>query len=346
MRPLAVLAAAALLVGCGSERSAVTAGGRVIGDTLTIYASVPGIADGVGRDMVDASKLAIAEAGGTAGDFTISFAAVGEGPVGAPAPPRPTAATAEQVIRDSQLIGVVGAVRSDAALTSVPLFNEAGVLLVSPGAGYAGFTAPVAAGEPERWFPSGRDTFARTIEDDRAQAEALLRAGRGRVALEVEAGKVAGELAEAVREAAGDRLVDDRRRADAVIYAGSDVRMAQIFAESTPGTVVFGDELTRAGLPSELSPGARRRAVFVTSAPEPGSTAELRAFEAAFEEQFGRTPDPYAVLAWRATTGILDAIEAAGSRGNVRSEVIERYLAQPPRPEPFRWFRLRGEKRR
>ena len=38
MRALAVLAAAAALAGCGSERSAVSAGGRVVGDNLTIYA--------------------------------------------------------------------------------------------------------------------------------------------------------------------------------------------------------------------------------------------------------------------------------------------------------------------
>jgi ABC-type branched-subunit amino acid transport system substrate-binding protein len=344
MRALAVAAAALVLAGCGPERSAVTAGGRVVGDHLTIYASAPGIGDGFGRDMVDASKLAIAQAGGRAGDFAINFAAVDEGPLGAPAPPRPTGAAAEQVIRDPQVIGVVGAVRSDAALTSVPLYNAAGILLVSPGAGYAGFTAPVAPGEPERWYPSGRDTFARLVEDDLAQAEALVRAARGRVAIEVEEGKVAGELAEAVREAAGDRVVEDVRRADSVIYAGSDVKAA---VESLPGrpTLVFGDELTRAGLADRLPPGARRRAVFVTGAPEPGSTSELREFEAAFVEAFGRTPDPYAVLAWRATTGILEAIEAAGSRGNVRPEVVERYLAQPPRPEPFIEFRLRGGER-
>jgi branched-chain amino acid transport system substrate-binding protein len=241
-------------------------------------------------------------------------------------------------------------VRSDAALTSVPLFNAAGVLLVSPGAGYPGFTEPVAPGEPERWFPSGRDTFARVIEDDIAQAEALLEVAPGRVAIEAEAGRVAGEQVEALRAAAGDRLIEDVGRARSVIYAGSDVQAAEGVAdalarEAPRATLVFGDELTRAGLPERLSRAARRRAVFVTAAPEPGSTAELQDFEAAFEEEFERAPDPYAVLAWRATAGVLEAIEAAGRRGNVRPAVIERYLAQSPPPEPFTAFRLRGERR-
>ena len=348
MRVLAALVAAAALAGCGSERGAITAGGRVGGDNLTLYTSVPDPARGVGRDMVDASKLAIAQAGGNVGDFGINFVAVGEGSLGSPDPPRVPAAAAEQVIRDAQVIAVVGAVRSDAALTSLPLYNAAGILLVSPGAGYPGFTEPVAAGEPERWYPSGRPTFARVIGDDVEQARALLRAaGRGRVAIEGEVGKVAAEQVEALSEAAGDRLVEDVRRADAVIYAGSDVRSAQGVAESLArempsATLVFGDELTRAGLPGRLDPAARRRAVFVTAAPEPGSTPELRAFEADFEAQFGRAPDPYAALTWRATQGVLDALAAAGRRANLRRIVAERFLASPPPESPFTAFRMRG----
>ena len=95
-----------------------------------------------------------------------------------------------------------------------------------------------------------------------------------------------------------------------------------------------------------LTPAALSRAVFVSSAPEPGSTAELRAFEAAFEKEFGRPPDPYAVLAWQGTRRVLDAIEAAGPRGRLRREVAERYLALPPLPDAFRAFRIRGGERR
>jgi ABC-type branched-subunit amino acid transport system substrate-binding protein len=348
MRVLAALAAAAALAGCGSVPNSVTGGGRVVGDNLTVYASVPDPARGVGRDMVDASKLAIAQAGGRVGDFGINFVAVDEGSPGKPDPPRLAAAAAEQVIRDAQVIAVVGAVRSDTALTSLPLFNAAGILLVSPGAGYAGFTAPVAAGEPDRWYPSGRPTFARMIEDDTEQAQALLRAaGRGKVAIEGEVGKVASEQVEALQQAGGDRIVEDVRRADAVIYVGSELANARGVAESLVREVpkarlVFGDELTRAGLPRRLDPAALRRAVFVTAAPEPGSEPE---FEAAFEQELGRAPDPYAALTWRATRGVLDALAAAGRRANLRRVVTESFLASPPAPSGFRAFRLRDGER-
>jgi branched-chain amino acid transport system substrate-binding protein len=340
-----------VLAGCGSEGGAITAGGRVVGDNLTVYTSVPDPATGLGRDMVDASKLAIAEAGGRVGDFGINFVAIDEGSLADPDPPAVPAKAAERSIRDAQVIAVVGALRSDTAMTSLPLFNAAGILLVSPGAGYSGFTSPVAPGEPERWYPSGRRTFARLIGDDREQARAILKAaGSGPVAVEAEAGEVAEELADALRTEAGNRLVEDVARADAVVYAGSDVRSAAGVAESlareAPGArLVFGDELTRGGLAGALVPAVRRRAVFVSSAPEPGSTPELRAFEADFEAAFGRRPDPYAVLAWEGTGRVLDALAAAGRRANLRREVVERYLALPPPPHRFTAFRMRGGER-
>src|SRR5215216_1073158 len=149
IRRLAALAAVAALVGCGSDRSTIVRGGRVIGPNLTIYSSLPRPGGGLGRDIVDAEKLAIAQAGGTAGDFGINFVSIGEGPLGHDAPVKVAAASAEQVIRDPQVIAVIGTLRSDTALTTVPLYNAAGILQVSLGAGYPGFTRPISPGEPE-----------------------------------------------------------------------------------------------------------------------------------------------------------------------------------------------------
>jgi branched-chain amino acid transport system substrate-binding protein len=350
-RPAAILLAAAALAGCG-ERSAIDAGGRVIGDNLTVYSSLPDPGRGLGRDMVDAQKLAIAQAGGRVAGFGINFVSVDEGSPGVRAPSGVAGAAAEQVIRDPQAIAVIGALRSDTAMTTLPLFNAAGFLLVSPGAGYPGFTAPVAPGEPEFWYPSGERTFVRVVGDDDAQARVLLaaarRSGSGRVAVETGPGKAARGLAGALRRADADddrvRIVDGR--AAAVIYAGTDVRSAESFARRSSGpTLVFPDELTRAGLARRLAPAARRRAVMVSSAPVPGSTPELRSFESAFAERFGRRPGPYAVLAWRAARRVLDAIEAAGRRANLRRVVVQRALTLPPAADRFTAFRVRAGRR-
>lgn len=337
------LAALALLAGCGSSEAPIVAGGRVVGDAVTVYASLPDPGEGAARDMTDAMKLALRDAGGQAGGLDVNFVAVDEGAIGADEPARVAAEAAEKVIRDPQVIAVIGGLRSQTAATSIPLFNAAGILQVSPGAGYAGFTAPVAPAEPERWHPSGRRTFSRLIGDDREQAEALLDAAGGRrVVVEAEAGKFAEALVAALREAdARDpsvRIVEDRP--DAVIYAGSDVEsavgVAEALAREQPGaTLVFGDELARAGLADLLAPAARRRAVMVSSAPEPGSTRELREFEAEFEAQYGRPPGRYAALGWAAMRRVLAAIDGAEPRSNLRRVVIEAYLELPPAQAEF-----------
>jgi branched-chain amino acid transport system substrate-binding protein len=260
------------------------------------------------------------------------------------------------VVRDAQVLAVIGALRSQAALTAVPLLNAAGILHVSPGAGYAGLTEPgIAPGEPERWYPSGRVTFDRMIADDEQQAAALLaaarRAGGRRVAVEAEAGKVAEALAAALGRADADdsrvRLVADTARADAVIYAGAEVEaaagVAEALAREAPGAaLVLPDELTRAGVAGRLAPAARRRAVLVSSAPEPGSTPELREFEAAFAAEFGRRPGPYAVLGYEAMVRVLEAMDRAGRRSNLRPEVIGAWFALPPAAEAFTAFRPRA----
>jgi len=329
IRRLAALALVAALVGCGSDRSTIERGGRIVGPNLTIYSSVPRPGEGVGRDLVDAQKLAIAQAGGRAGDFGINFVSIGEGPLGRDATVKVAAASAEQVIRDPQAIAVIGTLRSGTAMTTVPLLNAAGVLQVSLGAGYPGFTDPLSPGEPEHWFPSGHPTFAREVGDDIDQASTLVRAAGRRVAVEVEAGKVPEALADAVRNAGGDRIVDDPARATGIVYAGNDLRSAigvgEALARENPrARIVFPDELTRAGIAARLPRAVRRRSVFVTSAPRPDRT-----FEDAFEAQYGRRPDPYAVLGYRAMQRVLEAIEAAGPRARLRRVTIARFLALP-----------------
>jgi branched-chain amino acid transport system substrate-binding protein len=345
MRRLAALAAVAALAGCGSERSAVVQGGRVVGPNLTIYSSLPRPGQGLGRDMVDAEKLAIAQAGGKAGDFGINFVSIGEGPLGRDAPRRVAAASAEQVIRDPQAIAVIGTLRSDTAMTTVPLFNEAGLLQVSLGAGYIGFDEKFGPNEPDRWFPSGHRTFARAVGNDLNAASVLVEAAGKRVAVEAEAGRAAESIAFTAHIAAlaedarpgGDAhdLVRDPARADGIIYAGTDLRsavgVARALARENPrARIVFPDELTRAGIARRLPRSVRRRSRFVTSAP-PRSVS----FEEAFKAQYSRTPSPYAVVAYLAMQRVLDAIEAAGPRARLRRETIAAYLALPPASTRF-----------
>jgi ABC-type branched-subunit amino acid transport system substrate-binding protein len=174
---------------------------------------------------------------------------------------------------------------------------------------------------------------------------------------------VADEQVEALRRA-GARVVSNSARADAVIYAGEDpvnaAGVADGLAREAPGiAVVLPDAVTRGGVASHLSPAARRHAVLLSSAPEPGSTPALRRFEARFREQFRREPGPYAAVGYDAMRAVLDALRVAGDRAVVRQEVIDAYFRPGERrggllgdmrvaadgsrvPARFTAFRLRG----
>jgi ABC-type branched-subunit amino acid transport system substrate-binding protein len=99
--------------------------------------------------------------------------------------------------------------------------------------------------------------------------------------------------------------------------------------------------------------------VLVSAAPVPGSTPQLRRFEAAFRERFGRDPGPYAAIGYEAMRSVLAAIVRAGERAGTRQAVIDAYFAAAERtgtvlgdyriaargqisPARFTAFRVRG----
>ena len=331
MRRAAALVAVLALAGCGSSASTITRGGNVIGTTLNVYSLLPQPGEGSSRDIVDAEKLALRDAGGIAGDYKVNFISIDEtGGAGS----FPVAL--RDAVADPQVIAVIGPAGTSAARATVPVLNAAGILEVLPGAGYPGFTARAGPGEPERWQPSGRQTLARIVGDDRVQARALLKAaGTKRVAVEQEPGAGPDALVAALR-AAGARFVEDAARARAVIYAGEDPENAVgvldgLAREAPRARLVVPDAITRGEITGELSPAARRRLVQVSSAPKPRSTEQLRRFEASFREAFRRPPGPYAAIGYESMRSVLAAIDAAGDDAGRRQAVIDEYFGMGER---------------
>jgi ABC-type branched-subunit amino acid transport system substrate-binding protein len=350
---LVALLAAALVAGCGNE--GITRGGNVLSNTLTVYSLLPQPASGAAADAVAGEKLALAQAGGRAGRFTINFASVDEGASGQRGP---VADATRTVIGDSQVIAVIGGLDTAGTRTSAPLFNEAGILQVALGAGYPGLTRRGLPDEPERYQPSAQPTLMRMVGDDDQQAAAIVAAAADprpravraaanevpagasgmKIAIEQEPGEEADALAAAVRrqaERVGARVVDDPARADALVYAGTDAAgaagVADGWAREAPrARIVLPDALVRAGVVARLSAAARRRAVLVSSAPA-GDSAADRAFAADFRRRLGRSPGPYAAVGYEAMRSVLDALRRAGNRANVRQQVIDAYLGAPER---------------
>lgn len=127
MRATALVLVAAALAGCG-DRSAIEGGGRVPGNILTVYVLVPRDAPAASQ-VIRGAKLALAQAGGRVGRFTVQLATA-DLPRGEDA----AADAVEDVVRDVGTIAVIADLAPGSARTTAPLLNAAGLLHVSPGA--------------------------------------------------------------------------------------------------------------------------------------------------------------------------------------------------------------------
>jgi branched-chain amino acid transport system substrate-binding protein len=351
------VAAASLAAGCGSSTRNVVSGGAVPGTTRTVYSILPHAGGGAARDMVLGQKLAIQQAGGRAGAYGLSFVSLDDAVPDPAAQSARAGVLAEQAVHDPQVIAIFGGTSSEAARTSIPLIDAAGVLHLLPGAGYPGFTRRWRSPqEPARFQPSGSGrNLVRLVPDDVEQGRALVDAARRaagrrattRIAVEQEPGPTADALRDAVARAAGAghaRIVDSADRADAVVYAGEDPVnaagvAASVAAAGTP--IVLPDAVVEAGVAGRLDPATRRRTVLVSGAPAPDAPA-VRALAPAFRTAFGREPGPYAVIGYDAMRAVIAAIDRAGPRDRRRQTVMRAF--QPPPLRGFSAYRADGRR--
>src|ERR687895_2419766 len=177
-----VLAAVALaLAACGSnDEGDAGAGDEGGGQTLTIYSSLPlqGAARAQAVATVNGAKLALKEAGGKVGDFTIRYESLDDSTAQAGGwEPGATAANARKAISNDSTIGYIGEFNSGATAVSLPLLNEAGIPQVSPGNTAVGITSDdpgAEPGEPDKYYPTGERTYARVLPKDTFQGAALV----------------------------------------------------------------------------------------------------------------------------------------------------------------------------
>jgi branched-chain amino acid transport system substrate-binding protein len=161
--------------GCGGV--GVSTAGTVPGDQLTIYSSLPleGPLAPLSREIVDGEKLALAQAGGRVHRFHIHYASLNDAnPKTGEWAPGETATNAKIAAQDGSTIAYLGDYDSEATAISLPFVNEAGILQVSPSSPYVGLTSSLHAGqdEPERFYQTGKRTFARLMPADPVQAAA------------------------------------------------------------------------------------------------------------------------------------------------------------------------------
>ena len=344
------------LAACGSGTDEAKRGGSVIGDSLTIYSSLPlrgPLAERM-RATVGGEKLAIADAGAKAGDWTIKYSSLDDaaGPGGWD--PSATATNAREAAQDPTTLAFLGNADFGATAISMPLLNAAGVAQVSPAATYPGFTVATAQtdkGEPDKYEPSGVPTFSRVIPTDVVEGEAQAAYQRlegCRRTFVLDDGGVEGRsLADAVAAALPERgIALSGRESVEMDDAGKSEVVAQVRDERSDCAFLGASSSARVGglwpaLAAALPPSGR---LFLPAALA-HRTAELGAREQAatritrpvlplgrmnarardvmrrYERRFGAPAPPEMLYGYEAMSLVIDALRRAGDRANERSHV-------------------------
>lgn len=363
-----LLAAAALLValagitsGCGAV-SGATAIGSATSQALTVYSSLPlqGPSAQRSQDVVDGEKLALEQSGGRAGRYRVGYVSMDDtSPSTGRWDPGQTSSNAKTAAQDRSTIAYLGDWDSGATAVSLPLINGSGILQLSPASSYTGFTRALyaAKGEPDRYYPAGRRSFARLVSDDGQQASALLaymarlhvrrlyvisdrEVFDAAVAPIVTAAAGARHVAVAGQDELGVSSSDDQAvlaravqaRPDAVLYAGSNdphaAEMLLALHSRLKRLKVFLPYFAAdPGFLGQL--GSARAVTYVASpaAPVRSYPPAGQRFAADYLARFGAEPGAWAAYGYESMSLILDTIRVSGRHGNDRQTIINRVLA-------------------
>jgi len=358
---LAVLALVPALAGCGGVSSSTAASN--IGEQLTVYSSLPlqGPSAAISQQIVGGEKLALADAQGHVGRFTISYVSLDDSsPTSGEWDPGVTAANAKAAAQDPTTIAYLGDFNSGATAVSLPLTNAAGILQVSPASPYVGLTSSFDAneGEPERFYLTGKRTFGRVAPGDTVQAAtqvALLdRLGVRKLYVVADQDPFDTPLAQIVEgdaEHAGIKVVDEDTvtigpgasfTGEVKKIAESGAQAVFVSATATSEAAQFWREV-HTGAPhlSLLASATMLNSVFTShlgaaeSATFVGSpTLATRFYPASaqhvlseYKQRFASVGEPYALYGFEAMSVVLASIRAAGNSGDDRQAVIDKFLA-------------------
>lgn len=354
-----VAALAAALTGCGKDEDAPPGAGA---SQLTVYSSLPlqGPFRLQAQSIVNAEKLALSQAGGRVGPFTVKYVSLDDSKGDSGRwDPGTVLSNARRAVEDRTTIAYLGEADSGASAVAIPVLNEAGILTISPTSTYPGLTSAIDAdkGEPEKYYPSGVRTFARLVPADSRQARVQVRLqrdagctslyvvsdrdvyGRGiaaAVAREADAAgiRVAGEtallkgqtdfagLSEQVVKSAADCVFTG------VTLTDDAVGLYGALHRAVPSARLFApDALAAPQFAAGLDAGAARQTSLTSVTPDEGvAPARMARFEKAYRARYGRAPEPYAVYGYEAMRQVLRAIADAGNRANRRSAVLEAFF--------------------
>jgi len=361
---------AAVITGCGGSSSS---GGKVSGSTLTIYSSLPlqGASRVQGAATVNGAKLAVKQAGGKVGKYTVKYVSLDDSTAAAGKwDPGQTSTNARKAASDKTTIALIGEFNSGASAISIPILNRAGIGQVSPSNTAVGLTSKVAGaepGEPEKYYPTGKRTYVRVVPKDTVQAAAdasVLKAdgckkpfivndkevyGAGLATNAVDALKAQG-IPSLGNEGWDPKAPNYRSVASSIKAKGTDcvfisgivnnnaVQLTKDLASAMPTAKILGPDGVCTATYTDPKQGGiptsldnRVQCTVATLDPKEYPPSGQQFFNLYKKTYPNTTPDPYAVYGYESMSLILDAIKRAGSDGNDRQKVIDQLFSTKDR---------------
>jgi branched-chain amino acid transport system substrate-binding protein len=367
------------LAACGSSSSSsktagTSSGGSSSGSNVVdIYSSLPlqGSSNAQTIPLVNGIKLALSEAGGKAGQFTVNYQSLDDSTASAAAwDPTQTAANARKAAADPKTVYYIGEFNSGASEVAIPILNQAGIPQVSPANTYVGLTAAIPGatlpGEPQKYYPTGTRTYLRIVPKDSIQAaadlQALKQAGCTKVAVANDKEAYGAGLAtmlELEKKFYGITIVSntgiDPKAPNYRSYAATIKSQGADCFEFSGIVANGGVQITKdvhAALPTAkiLGPDGMCTSSW-TNAKDGGVPASIdpfilctvatlnltaypggKQFLAAYKAKYGvGNPDPYAIYGYEAMKLGLDTIKGLGANGSNKADVLKALFATKSR---------------
>ncbi len=270
-------------------------------------------------------------------------------------------ANANAYAQNSSVVGVIGTFNSGCAEIIVPVLNRAQngpIAMVSPANTYVGLTHPgpgTAAGEPGKYYPTGKRNYARVVaaDDYQGAADALLAKSLGvkkvfilndkeayglgvatnfKNAATKLGVKIAGFTAWDGKASSYEALAVKIKASGAQgVFLGGLIcenggKLIKDVAAGAPGVKIMAPDgftpisatIQGAGTASE------GMTVSVAGLPNAALKGAGKVFVTAFTKADGRPPDPYSVYAAQAAEVMVQAIaQSNGSRSDVAKQLFK-----------------------
>jgi branched-chain amino acid transport system substrate-binding protein len=379
---LAMVAVAALTAaGCSSSPSSSSGstGASSSGNTVDIYSSLPmqGSSNAQTIPLVNGIKLALAQANNKAGKFAVKYTELDDSTAAAGKwDPTQTGANARQAAGDPKAVFYIGEFNSGASEVSIPITNQAGLAQVSPANTYVGLTTNLpgsAAGEPQKYYPTGTRNYLRIVPIDSIQAAsdlmAMKQAGCTKVAVANDKEAYGAGLAQLIDLEKGfygvtvvsntgiDPTAANFRSyaatvksqgANCFFFAGitsnGATQITKDVNAALPTAKIFGGdgvcsaawtEASQGGVPASIDPLMECTVATQNLNAYPGGKTFLADYKAAYKVA---DPDPYAIYGYAIMQLALKTIADAGANGANKADIVKALFATTATPSVLGTF--------